>query len=281
MKWIFVVLTSIVAASFSMSCLEQAQHEQSSRPNITNGLNATDDQFQAVVLLLANFNSDKRLCTGTFLSDSKLVTAAHCLPQKPVDLWVVRQDFHGSVEQESSSDVPKSYYIDAQALSFTVHPEYSNNGSSAGFHPHDLAVVEFPIGTSSTFVRLATRIPNVDEDVTLVGFGSDQASEGEGVQFSNKIGIKRFGQSRLTGVEAGLLVSKGLLGHDDIGVGAGLWVATGPGDSGGPMLLGGKLVAITSGGGIEQTSRGTQVGVSKHVDLTNPSNAAFIQKVLD
>lgn len=283
MKWILVLLTSTLAASFSVSCLEQNRDDQASRLKITNGLSAREDQFQAVVLLVANFNSEKRLCTGTFVSDSKLLTAAHCLPQKPLDLWIISPDSQGSGEQEPNLNMPKSYIIDAQALGFKVHPDYINDGSNNEFHPHDLAVVEFPIGTSAAFVRLATRIPDVDEDITLVGFGSDQAyeGEGEGVQFGKNIGIKRFGQSRVTGIEAGLLVSKGLLAQDHNGVGPGLWVATAQGDSGGPMFHGSKLVAITSGGGVEQTSRGTQVGVSKHVDLTNPSNVAFIQKVLD
>lgn len=286
MKWNFVLLTSMAVASFSMSCLEQ-ENEWASHPNITNGLSAKDDQYKAVVLLLANMDTGRRLCTGTFVSDSKLVTAAHCIPSKASNLWFVSKRHSDLETGDSAPKESASYQIEAQALGFKIHPNYinmvgdSDTGNPVGSHPHDLAVVGFPIGTSASYVRLASRKPDADEDVTLVGFGSDRAQEGDGLQFGGAIGVKRFGQSRLTGMDGELLISKGVIDQDQSGLGAGLWVATARGDSGCPMFFGGELVAITSGGGVEQTSRGTQVGVSRHVNLTNPSNAEFVRKALD
>ncbi|RYZ83462.1 MAG: trypsin-like serine protease, partial [Proteobacteria bacterium] len=64
------------------------------------------------------------------------------------------------------------------------------------------------------------------------------------------------------------------------GMTAGQYVASGSGDSGGPMFVKGKLVGVTSGGGISKTPDGVELAISFYVDLNSSISKQFLSTVI-
>lgn len=95
-------------------------------------------------------------CTGTFLSDSLLLTAAHCVARTLSVRW----------ESHTSSRL-------------YIHPEWPTEGEACVTKPalakYDLALVEFPAGTYTLEqARLLERPLQTGETFTIVGYGNNK-----------------------------------------------------------------------------------------------------------
>jgi len=107
---------------------------------IKNG-SPTGPAFGAVGALMYDFNADgvdgyDLLCTGSLVSPTVFVTAAHCV------YWLA-DDAPLQVSFEPSLlPVPASYIA---ASGFAFDPEYGHDQA----HPHDLAVVFLPAGSTA------------------------------------------------------------------------------------------------------------------------------------
>ncbi len=120
----------------------------------------------------------------------------------------------------------------------------------------DLAIAVFPENTSSAAIAIATNSPKVGNPITYVGFGRTELGDNTG----QTSGFKNVADNILSEVTAnGQLLSSGATGIRH-------------GDSGGPLLIDGKLVGV-AGMGI-----GDSVATAKsiHTSLFHPRNVELM-----
>jgi hypothetical protein len=169
------------------------------------------------------------------------------------------------------------------AVSLKYHPGYTVVPGKLS--NHDLAVVTFPRNSAPATTPLYSHTPSVGQKFTIVGFGvNDYKYDDSGQQTGSGSGTKRKGENEIYQVEDGMIKFYGIPTASDATVAQGQDVASGSGDSGGPLLIDGSLAAVTSGGGLAQATdeegRSFTVKVSNYVDLNESSNADFLQATL-
>ncbi|MBM4253127.1 MAG: S1 family peptidase [Deltaproteobacteria bacterium] len=196
-------LLTIIIAALTSSC---ALRRGSSKPKVTNGKRTT--QYPAVVEIR---NGTSR-CTGTFIRPNTLITAAHCVSNRELPIFVPA--------------------LNVASNNVVVHPDYTGGPAMP---PHDLAFVFFPddVGDQTLSIKLD---PAAEGDpVQLIGFGDNQYFEGTDSAGS---GIKRIGTNQIEKVENGAIALLGQTGANatDATSPDGTRSALGSGDSGGPLL---------------------------------------------
>lgn len=197
-----------------------------------NGKIIEETEFPAVVWI-GN-------CTGTFVSDTTLITAAHCVRAPNRTTGVVNQ----TISLPRQGDV-KSLKV------------LANVRSNQNVSPHDSAIVIFPPGTAKATMPLHRTAAKVGDKIMLVGYG--------GEVWGGRAGTKRKGTNELTEVARGYLISERRGNNPNSGEG----VAVAPGDSGGPLFIDNALAGIASGGGLGSNSI--------HVDLQSDTSKAFLE----
>lgn len=242
----FIVLPTLLAAS----C--QTHGGGSSDMLVTNGKVAAPGQFPQVVQIevaLGGFQT--AYCTGTFVSSTTLITAAHCA---------------GVTAENGVGSGAKITFAGKAAQSWITHPKSVADPIKVG--PLDLAVVIFPMPASPTsMVAPVGKVAlSSDAPVVIVGYGKTHVNQSDAV-IENA--VKHYGTTKVVKVGGGEIYLKGLIGPTP-GAVAGTNVATAPGDSGGPLFdAGEKLVGVTSGGGVFETAGGP-MKASYFVDLQSP-----------
>jgi secreted trypsin-like serine protease len=179
------------------------------------------------------------LCSGSLLSPTVFVTAAHCVP--PADLQLatlVTFVEHGAVEALHGGPfvVADSVTVDPKACQQCGH-------GLVGFDTHDVAVVRLPADAASTYPGFPTtyaQLPSLGQDdhlakktqVDIVGYGLTALGERQ-VAAANVIpGGGAIGDEFLK-LSSNLAQGKG---------------ATCSGDSGGPDLLAGTNTILSISG---------------------------------
>ncbi|MBW2734448.1 MAG: trypsin-like serine protease [Deltaproteobacteria bacterium] len=178
---------------------------------ITNGVDDTEHPYVGLLLVGAEGGTAKTVCTATLVGPRTLLTATHCLKDEPLNFFQLAGKLH-VVEGFSRRD-------DWQPT-VTIH-----------LHDIGLAHLKDPINDVQ-IAYLASRPPEVGEEVTLVGFGVTSS----GLEVPDA-GRKRVARNKVD-----------VAGEEDFeisgsGEGEGNICA---GDSGGPALavIGGREVVV-------------------------------------
>ncbi|SME95178.1 trypsin-like serine protease [Pseudobacteriovorax antillogorgiicola] len=178
---------------------------------ITNGREVSEDLASTVGWI----DSDGVNCTGTFLTDSKMLTAAHCIQSTKIA-------YFGKSGTVFSTRIAK-------------HPKWRDNGSSTipvDMVKYDLAVVTFPNNTGPAKALIAQKLKTGDY-VTIAGFGSNKW-DGNSNSPSSGGGVFRVGENRITHVSDGVIFLNGKNSSPDS---SGADAGAAKGDSGGPLFI--------------------------------------------
>lgn len=189
-------LSMAVWAAATLSACEQAPHAanqslESDAYNIIGGTDATgaEDFAKHTVILFDTKNST--LCTASILSNSILVTAAHCVESNPSVLRVV-----------FGTDIHAPDIIVRAVDSHQVSPVWKFREGML-LNKGDIAVVRFtgglPTGyTPTQFISNTSKLTN-DMDVMLAGFGASHTVRVRDPQ-SGELVSKRSGSGKLRSV---------------------------------------------------------------------------------
>ena len=241
---------------------------------VTNGAKA-GAAFPAVVSLNLQAGQTSGMCTGTFVNDSQVVSAAHCI-------FAVLEGGGDASSMKFVNERSDGSVTETSALKFAYHPDYVNDPTV--LNKNDIAVLTFPRGSAPAAVRLYGRRPKVGQNFTIVGFGlNDYDRDTQGNQVGSGGGVKRMGTNKIQSISNGMIEFTGVPTAADGVIPQGQNVASGSGDSGGPLLIDGALAATTSGGGLTSVWAGGKyktLKASSYVDLNLPSNRSFLAQQL-
>lgn len=251
-----------------------------SQTKVTNGKKISESVYPAVAFLVGYPEAGagymaQAVCTGTFVNDHQLLTASHCVEgldaENPALYYVTKL---GETTEELE------YTPVAQAITFVQHPNYSSRLGD-GVNQYDVAIVEFPAGTAPASIPVSKTQPKPGDALTIVGYGNNaHYSTFSGDFDGTGSGIKRLGTNEVAFLDTDMIGFFGVT-EEAPGLELGEYVASGAGDSGGPMLIDGKLIGVTSGGSLVETEEGYIVSLSLYVDLTSDSSKQFLDMYLD
>ncbi len=257
----YKILGTGLLASTLIGCGTSAQNSET---KVTNGREIAESTFPSVVLLVMETAQGQGICTGTFVNDSQIISAGHCVegldPADP-SLYVVTTNAQGE------------YVATAKAVSFKRHPSYNIR---LGVSPYDVSVINFNADSAPATSAVATRSPTAGQTLTIVGYGNNvNEFDSWGQLTGSGAGTKRAGTNSVGSVTGGFINFNGLPEADGATT-QGSLVSSGSGDSGGPLFVNGQLAGITSGGGLRSDGRGGYYATSKYVDV----NSAYVKSFL-
>ncbi len=251
---------------FNLWACGSQQAPETSSVKVTNGRKALAQEFPSVVMLVMLTSQGQGICTGTFVNDSQVLTAGHCVEGLDNNNLML---FYAAEINGQLTPV-------ARAQKFQRHPAYD---IKLGVSPVDVSVITFPAGTAPAQSQIASTSPSKEDVLTIIGYGNNQNfKDTTGKQGGSGAGVKRIGTNKVAAVAGGFIQFLGVpaamnqLPEGDL-------VSSGSGDSGGPLFVGGKLAGVTSGGGLAETTIGL-LSSSLYVDLNSSLVQPFLAQAL-
>lgn len=222
------------------------------KDNIQTISKNSDDLLNLVdsVIHIAFYDKDKnaKTCSGVYISDSVILTAAHCIPGKV----------------NSDGLVSENIYVVGKGLASTYamrHPKFDFN-SNITFY--DVGVIFTPKQTASIFTPHAKEgdsKPSIGEHVLLAGYGSND---------ENSKPTLRIGHNKINQVEQlEYIISKWISLRKKA---PGVDVIAQKGDSGGPLFYKNKVIGVCASlSGLVQKK-------IHYVDIREPTIQSFINE---
>jgi hypothetical protein len=192
---------------------------------IINGI-APEKGLTAVIML--ENKSTGGLCSGTFMGDNVVFTAAHCMDNSAT----------GGMGLEDGTNP-------VAMVHGGVIGEDASSANPAARPLRDIAILIFADNTSKAWRRISPEAPREGEIMVVAGYGETRfLSDG------NVDGKVRYGYNTIESIDA----TQGILRYEapgsHTGMAAGQESISGRGDSGGPIInvFNNGLIALTSGG---------------------------------
>jgi hypothetical protein len=211
-------------------------------------------------------------CSGTFIGTNAILTAGHCLRNGTTS----GLRFIATRRVASIDDYARQYQSAEAATSVIHNPVYGdaldiNNDAEARL---DMAVLLFDKDVAPAVIPLAGRRPSEGARAIVVGYGSDHIGDPEPRNFQAI--SKRTGENSVLAAFPGKDWALALVGRT-----ATSSPVTNPtdslpakGDSGGPMLVDGKVAGVVSAGRIVDMTR----SIASYMDVTAPEALALFKR---
>lgn len=265
MKMKRILMSGLLSAS-SILALNACgtQEEETSSQKITNGREIANDEYPSVVMLYdAKIGA---ICTGTFIADDTVISAAHCTMSGKIDAAGNVTGAKLAIVNVKNLALGQVELV-AETVKMVRNPLWEKNGKNV--NKWDLSILTFPKGTAKAVSDLATAKPKNNDAFTIVGYGLNQSKN---LFDGSTAGIKRIGSNNVQSVSDGFIMFKG---QSATTTADGTKSSASGGDSGGPLFINGKLAGITSGGGADWFGLGSS-STSLYVDLSSPESQAFL-----
>ena len=201
---------------------------------VINGVPLNSSEYESVVCLYNEKTGE--ICTGTFVSPTQVLTAAHCLGGE--------QDERGEVEVKLSLveflDMEKGkYLVHGVSKRAFRHPYWIRR---SGSNQWDIGLLEFEENVAKKFSEIAVKRPSRGDKIELVGYGTDKIDV---FSILKRAGVKRWGENHVAGFSrrpSYIYVDSSPNSLNREGK-----VALGNfGDSGGPVFVNGRVAGIWS-----------------------------------
>jgi hypothetical protein len=230
-----------------------------SETKITNG--KVTSAYPAVVKLDVKNGEKETFCTGTFLSDAVVLTAAHCF-------------FTVDSDEVKTGAVKAISYVRHAKFQYHIPALPDLDGTV-----FDVALVKFPQGTSKDFLSLTQKPENAGSKLILVGFGGSNAHHGA-ENSSKREGLtvvtdRRDGRYFIEGGDGVIRQDKSRQVFPNE-----VYASISNGDSGGPLLTsdGRSILGIASWGSFSTDRVGVAEGV--YNDVLGQESQAFLRENL-
>lgn len=265
MKSKLLLQVSSIALSCSMltACGQKPTDRAVSSIKVTNGSEISNDDFPGVVLLYdAKVGS---ICTGSFVTETIVLTAAHCTMGGEIDR-------NGEVDHElqlveiEDNDKSKARVV-ATSTRVVRNPMWDFAGRNV--NRYDLGLVFFEPGVAKDVLPIAAEPAEVGDEFVIVGYGLNTSD----MKDSSSAGIKRMGRNRVSVVQSGFIQFDG---KNKTTSADGTDVAAGSGDSGGPLFIDDQIAGVTSGGGWGGFGRTR----SLYIDLHSSTSRDFLESFI-
>ena len=214
------IINTTMAATLGFLTFSCGMEENNADLSIHKGVSSSENDIRRI---LVNGSS----CTATFISPKTLITAAHCIDHTSV------VGSKGPYVRQRSGNV-RVYALNSNVTEYTASTIYEFSSYSGSWKtskvPYDLAAIVLSgnqrfRGTPRKIGRVSPTMGDVFKDVAIFGYAGQQNQKFAGI---NMKGNNHFFVSDQKCVGGRYLES---------------------GDSGGPSIYQGKIVAINSGGG--------------------------------
>jgi secreted trypsin-like serine protease len=174
-------------------------------PKIANGTDCTDLNKSPVVMVVKNYaDGSAGICTGTMITPTKVLTAAHCLENA------------ANVDVLLGVSATKLAYI--TSYSWQIHPNFTR--SAIGQLTNDVGVINVPVPLPlPTVPLLASSAPQIAQKAVIFGYGTTGPQD--------DFGQLRSGVMKIAAVDAGRIFANYESGTSNVC----------SGDSGGPLLV--------------------------------------------
>ena len=267
--------------------LAACRHQSGSELNLTGGVEDYDKLPTSVGLSpVSTITTMDPTCTGGFITDRLLLTAAHCILQ--FREFMLQSNAVGIKVVSNAPAFRDTAFLSKE---FVLHPDYQRLNPTLQAHnldeiaAYDLGFIIFPPGSAppSMIMPIAREAPRVGDEVQLVGWGRDIMRNGTII-----FGKRHYGRNKIFQIDAqkkDVIMLKGVYASDGLGDDNN-HASINVGDSGGPLFNSRNeaigVVSYVEEPMVENRNTGTPEDHTKsfYVNLSQQISKAYIEGVI-